>query len=637
MIKIYIPGLPCKSYEYRRGDAQIIHDDDKNAIIIDGGEPDLCNKILAYCRNIGITHATYILTHWHPDHDAGLKQLLESSIIVDKIYCPPPSELRGLQESGVNEDYSRALRRISQAESLKKTIVYPAPGADTMITVGKIRCQIWRRAANKSDKNDYEVNNTSLCTYFPDLYYLTTGDTINSFDIYLSAHSNQQVRVFKVPHHGNACTDSPCAKLKAVGAKLCWYNDWEKKGAAIGSSSFSKWGAGYTKRYFTTIRTDADVYMTAFNKTLQLQYGSNRYSYTIPYDGNPPVDRWVKGEKGWWYEYADGTYAVGWKYLPWSKGTNWFYFDKSGWMCTGWIYDGGCWYYCDPKTGAMVTGWKKLKWSGGTDLFYFEPVSGCNQGHAYQDCTDTIDGKVYTFDHNCVAHEGKTVPKDKPSQDDGTKKAGPLNVIDIASYQAGLDLTRVKGSGLDGVIIKATQGTGYLNPCFKKHYEQAKQAGLLRGIYHYANGSGAVAEADYFVSQIKDYIGDCILALDWEGNQNSRFGRNDVAYCKQFLDRVYERTGVRPLIYMSKSVCRAHDWRGVAKDYALWAAQYGSMAQTGWKSVPWTDGKGFGAWTAPAIYQYSSRGRLAGYDGNLDFDIAYMTSDGWKNLSTETI
>ena len=35
MITIYIPGLALKSYEYRRGDAQIIHDDKGNAIVID--------------------------------------------------------------------------------------------------------------------------------------------------------------------------------------------------------------------------------------------------------------------------------------------------------------------------------------------------------------------------------------------------------------------------------------------------------------------------------------------------------------------------------------------------------------------------------------------------------------------------
>ena len=59
MITIYIPGLPQKTYEYRRGDAQILHDEKGNAIVIDAGETDLSNKLISYCRNKKITHVTY--------------------------------------------------------------------------------------------------------------------------------------------------------------------------------------------------------------------------------------------------------------------------------------------------------------------------------------------------------------------------------------------------------------------------------------------------------------------------------------------------------------------------------------------------------------------------------------------------
>lgn len=418
MIAIYIPGLALKSYEYRRGDSQIIHDGNGNAVVIDGGESDLYSKLIAYCRNKKITHVTYILTHWHVDHDTGMKAFLDvAGICVDKIYCPPPSELKGLQESGVSDDYNRANRRISQAKNLGKTIVYPKAGVDTMIQVGEIRCRIWRRAANRADNNDYEVNNTSLCTYFPDLYYLTTGDTINSFDIYLNSHKDT-VKVFKIPHHGNACTDSPCKKLKNYSAQLCWYNDWEPKGSAIGGTGFSKWGAGYTKKYFTTIRTDSDIAMTAQNKTLKVQKGSSIWTFAIPYDGKGQ-EGWYKSDKGWWYQYADGSYATGWQELAWSGGKDWFYFNPdNGIMLTGWFYDTGNkgWYYLDPSTGAMQKGkpvqvdgywyylneWGIMRTGWYTDpdlgLRYLEPISGKNMGHMYVNCEAEIDGKKYKFD-----------------------------------------------------------------------------------------------------------------------------------------------------------------------------------------------------------------------------------------------
>lgn len=424
MITIYIPGLAQKSYEYRRGDAQIIHDDKNHAIVIDGGETDLYNKLFAYCRNKGIKNVTYILTHWHVDHDTGMKAFLDvSGICVDRIYCPPPSELKGLQESGANDDYNRANRRITQAKNLGKTIVYPTAGKVTEIKVGDIRCQIWRRAATKADANDREINNSSMCTYFPDLYYLTTGDTINSFDIYLNTKPGP-ITVFKIPHHGNACTTNPCKLLKTAGAKLCWYNDWEKSGAAIGSSSFSRYGAGYTKNYFTTLRTDSDIVMTAANKKLIVQKGNSVWNFPIPYGGTG-TEGWVKVGDHWCYQYADGTYAVGWKELAWSKGKDWFFFDDNGIMLTGWYWDKEFrkWYYLDPSSGAMQKnkalnvggswyfvdeyGQMRIGWytEPNVGLHYLEPESGKNQGHMYINCTADIDGKRWSFDGYGIAKE----------------------------------------------------------------------------------------------------------------------------------------------------------------------------------------------------------------------------------------
>ena len=42
---------------------------------------------------------------------------------------------------------------------------------------------------------------------------------------------------------------------------------------------------------------------------------------------------WKNDNRGWWYEYADGSYATGWK----SIDGHWYYFDENGWMQTGWV------------------------------------------------------------------------------------------------------------------------------------------------------------------------------------------------------------------------------------------------------------------------------------------------------------
>lgn len=194
-----------------------------------------------------------------------------------------------------------------------------------------------------------------------------------------------------------------------------------------------------------------------------------------------------------------------------------------------------------------------------------------------------------------------------------------LNGIDISSYQSGIDLTVVP---CDFVIIKATQGTGYVNPDCDRAYQQAKRAGKLRGTYHYVGGGNAVAEADYYVNNIKGYIKDGLLAIDWEAEQNGAWGNE--AYLEQLVRRVIERTGVKPLIYSMAS--RYAQVAAVAKklDCGLWIAEYADMNPTGYQAHPWREGA-YGC----AIRQYSSTGRLNGWGGNLDLNIAYMTRDQW--------
>lgn len=205
-----------------------------------------------------------------------------------------------------------------------------------------------------------------------------------------------------------------------------------------------------------------------------------------------------------------------------------------------------------------------------------------------------------------------------------------MNGIDISNWQKNINVATVP---CDFVIVKATQGTTYVSPGCDRQYQQAKKAGKLLGVYHYASGGGAVAEADFFLKNIQGYLKEATLVLDWEKGQNAAWGQG-VAYAKQFLDRIYDRTGIKPLIYMSKSVCRECDWSPVVNgDYGLWVAQYGSNNHTGYQAAPWTDNKGYGAWSGPVIFQYSSAGALPGYNGNLDINIAYMDREAWAKYA----
>ena len=195
-----------------------------------------------------------------------------------------------------------------------------------------------------------------------------------------------------------------------------------------------------------------------------------------------------------------------------------------------------------------------------------------------------------------------------------------LNGIDIASYQAGLDFSKVP---CDFVIIKATQGTGYTNPDCVRAVEQAMSLGKGVGVYHYISGGNAVAEANFFINSILNWIGKVMICLDWEFDQNSAWGNE--SYLEQVINQVIARTGVPPMIYAPAS--RYNQVAEVAERHncGLWIAQYADTNPTGYQNTPWNEG----AYTC-AIRQYSPAGRLNGWNGDLDLDKFYGSLDDFR-------
>ena len=195
-----------------------------------------------------------------------------------------------------------------------------------------------------------------------------------------------------------------------------------------------------------------------------------------------------------------------------------------------------------------------------------------------------------------------------------------LQGIDISSWQSGIDLSVVP---CDFVIVKATQGAYYINPDCSRAVEQARGLGKLFGIYHYIDGSGAVAEADYFLDNIANWVGKGMICLDWESGDNSAWGNED--YLRQVAQRIIDRTGIPPMIYVQQSRMAAVQPVANALNCGLWIAQYGDMNPTGYQDAPWNED----AYDC-AMRQYASTGRLNGYSGNLDLNKFYGDAAAWQ-------
>ena len=124
------------------------------------------------------------------------------------------------------------------------------------------------------------------------------------------------------------------------------------------------------------------------------EYG---FSIDDPYVHSPMVwlsgsGQWRQNSRGWWYQYADGSYPKN----QWVKiNGSTYHFDASGYMQTGWQKIDGSWYYF-ASGGAMQTGWQKIsgKW------YYFADSGAMQTGW------QKISGSWYYFAGNGAMQTG---------------------------------------------------------------------------------------------------------------------------------------------------------------------------------------------------------------------------------------
>ncbi|MFH9675199.1 lysozyme [Streptomyces sp. NPDC017405] len=197
---------------------------------------------------------------------------------------------------------------------------------------------------------------------------------------------------------------------------------------------------------------------------------------------------------------------------------------------------------------------------------------------------------------------------------------------DVSSHQKRVNWPAARSKGARFVYVKATESTTYRNPYFSGQYTGARDAGLLRGAYHFAlpDRSSGTRQAAYFVEHGGGWRADGWTlppALDIEYNPYSATRRcyglgkaQMVRWIRAFSDEVRRRTGRRPVIYTTTQwwkLCTGNS-RAFSKNHPLWIARHGT-------SRPGTLPGGWQYWT---FWQYGAAGTLPGdqnlFNGTLD-------------------
>lgn len=231
-------------------------------------------------------------------------------------------------------------------------------------------------------------------------------------------------------------------------------------------------------------------------------------------------------------------------------------------------------------------------------------------------------------EEDIVALEEDTGARDAEEDSDKTEikklqtpTANATVGIDVSKWNREIDWEKVKAAGVDFAIIRAgyrgsTTGSLVIDPYFEANIKAATLAGVKVGVYFFTqavNEVEAVEEASMVLELVKEYSLDYPIFIDTEGaGGNGRADGLDVEtrtlVCDAFC-RTVENAGREAGVYSGRNWFYNKVQVSRLENYCIWLAE--------WRSVPLYDGYYH-------MWQYTSKGKIDGIEGNVDMDISYM-------------
>lgn len=188
-----------------------------------------------------------------------------------------------------------------------------------------------------------------------------------------------------------------------------------------------------------------------------------------------------------------------------------------------------------------------------------------------------------------------------------------IHGIDISHYQGKIDWEQLKNAMIKGcpvrfVIIKSTEGSSRLDENFRENFNQARDFGFIRGVYHFwSNKSTARRQAYYFLDQVHLTDGDLPPVLDIEHKPADKSVEDFQRDVLTWLHIVEDKYHVKPIIYTYYKFKEQYLSAPVFDDYPYWIAHY-YVDKVQYK----------GKWK---FWQHTDVGKLPGIKGYVDFNI----------------
>ena len=183
--------------------------------------------------------------------------------------------------------------------------------------------------------------------------------------------------------------------------------------------------------------------------------------------------------------------------------------------------------------------------------------------------------------------------------------------VDISSYQADVDMNKLKEQDVEFVYIKATEGSTHRDERFEENRKNALEAGLPCGAYHFFSyDTPGKTQAENFIDTVGDDLtGNLLPVADVEyygdKEENPPAKEDVVRELGDFLEALEAQYGVKPMIYTRSDIYDKY-LKGSFDDYKFWMSSLYTPLKWNYK----------GDWY---IWQYLNRGELEGYTGGEKF------------------
>ncbi len=190
-----------------------------------------------------------------------------------------------------------------------------------------------------------------------------------------------------------------------------------------------------------------------------------------------------------------------------------------------------------------------------------------------------------------------------------------IHGIDVSHYQEEIDWKKLQAIDSYGdtiqfrfAYIKATEGLLTEDALFDEYWEDAKEAGVYRGAYHYfLPDRSAALQATNFITSVKLRKGDLPPVVDIEETRGKKKA-DIVKGLKEMLLKLEAHYRVKPVIYSNINFIEdylSEDFSG----YSFWIAHYYQEEIKPDENIRWL------------FWQHSDQADLRGIKGAVDANV----------------